>query len=119
MGRVVPSQVVALIDQNFSEIKSATTNVGHGSVAVLMAIVRLIDELPAELLTISGEDYAKLICGTESIRNSVAFWQRKGTGEIGNAGVGGKNTLLVIREAWCRPECGWNLLRDLQQLEVI
>jgi hypothetical protein len=99
MGRVVPSQVVVLIDRNFSETKSASTIVGHGSVAVLMAIVRLIDELPAELLTISGQDYANLVCGAESIRNSVDFWQRKGVGEIANTGVGGKNTLLVIREA--------------------
>ena len=99
MGRVVPSQIVALIEDNFSEIKSATTSVGHGSVAVLMAIVRLIDELPAELLTISGKDYSNLVCGAESIRNSVSFWQRKGVGEIGNAGIAGKNTLLVIREA--------------------
>ncbi len=98
MGRVVPSQIVALIEDNFSEIKSATTSVGHGSVAVLMAIVRLIDELPAELLTISGKDYSNLVCGAEFIR-PVSFWQRKGVGEIGNAGIAGKNTLLVIREA--------------------
>jgi hypothetical protein len=65
----------------------------------VMAIVSLIDDLPTELLTISGEDYSNLVCGAESIRNSVAFWQRKGAGEIGNAGIGGKNTLLVIREA--------------------
>jgi hypothetical protein len=99
MGRVVPSQIVALIDQNSSETKSATTNVGHGSVGILMAIVRLIDEVPPELLTISGEDYSNLMCGAESIRNSVDFWHRLGRGEIGNAGIRGKNTLLVIREA--------------------
>ena len=40
-----------------------------------MAIVRLIDELPTELLTISGDDYNDLVCGVESIRSSVEFWQ--------------------------------------------
>ena len=99
MGRVVPSQIIALIDQNFSEIKTESTLVSHLSVAVLTAIVRLIDELPAELVTISGEDYANLISGAESIRNSVAFWQSKGVGAIGNTGLRGKNTLLVLREA--------------------
>jgi hypothetical protein len=99
MSQVVPSQIVALIDQNFSATKSASTRVGHGNVAVLGAIVRLIDELPQELLTISGEDYSALVCGAESIRHSLAFWRSSNQGEIGNSGVGGRNTLLVIREA--------------------
>jgi hypothetical protein len=64
-----------------------------------MAIARLIDELPTELLTISGEDYSDLVCGVESIRNSVTYWQHKGVGQIGNSGIRGKNTLLVIRDA--------------------
>jgi hypothetical protein len=99
MARVVPSQIVALIDQNMPQTKSATLNVDHGSVAVLMAIARLIDELPSELLTISGEDYSDLVCGVESIRNSVTYWQHKGVGQIGNSGIRGKNTLLLVRDA--------------------
>jgi hypothetical protein len=99
MARTVPSQIIALINKNFPIIKSATLDVDHASVAVLTGIAHLIDELPTELLTISGDDYSDLVCGVESIRNSVAFWQNKGTGAIGNSGVGGRNTLLVIRDA--------------------
>jgi hypothetical protein len=66
---------------------------------MLMAIVRLIDEIPAELLSISGEDYSDLVWGGESIRNSVAFWHQKGIGQVANQGIKGKNTLLVVREA--------------------
>lgn len=99
MARVVPSQIIALIDQTVPQPKSATLTVDHGSVAALMAIARLIDEIPTELLTISGEDYSDLVCGVESIRNSVTYWQHKGVGQIGNSGIRGKNTLLLIREA--------------------
>jgi hypothetical protein len=72
MARAVPSQIVALIDSNYPQIKSATLDVDHGSVAVLMAVAHLIDEMPPELLIISGDDYSHLVCGVESIRNSVA-----------------------------------------------
>lgn len=99
MARTVPSQIVALIDKNYPQIKSATLDVDHGSVAVLSAVAHLIDELPPELMTISGDDYSGLVCGVESIRNSVAFWQHKGSGHIGNSGIKGQNTLSVIREA--------------------
>ena len=52
MARVVPSQVVDLINKHFPTIRSHTLEVDHRSVAVLMAIARLIDELPTELLMI-------------------------------------------------------------------
>jgi hypothetical protein len=59
----------------------------------------LIDEIPAELLTISGEDYNGLICGVEAIRNSVTFWYQKGIPQVDHHGIGGKNALLLIRDA--------------------
>jgi hypothetical protein len=99
MPRTVPSQVVALIDQNFPNIKSPVFGVNHSTVAVLTAITRLTDAIPTELLTISGEDYSDLVCGVEAIRNSVVFWQQKGEGGIENPGIRGKNALSLIREA--------------------
>jgi len=90
MARIVPSQIVDLIGQN-PPGNSATLTVSHATVGILTAVARLIDELPAELLTISGADYSDLVCSVESIRNSVAFWQQKGVGEIGNPGIRGKN----------------------------
>ena len=99
MARVVPSQIVALIDQNIGDPQSSRVSVSHESVAALTAIGRLIDELPTELLTISGMDYSDLVCGVEAIRNSVAFWQHKGVGEIGVAGIRGKSILKILRQA--------------------
>lgn len=97
MARTVPSQIVALIDQN-PPGASANLPVSHATVGILTAVTRLIDELPVELLTISGVDYSDLVCSVESIRNSVAFWQQKGEGQIGNLGIRGKNVLVLIRE---------------------
>lgn len=99
MARVVPSQIVALIDQNLSDPQSSRLSMGHTNVACLTAIAHLVDELPRELLTISGTDYSDLVCGVQAIRNSVAFWQHNGTGEIGINGIRGKNILLILREA--------------------
>lgn len=95
--RVVPSQIVALIDQSLTGAQSPTLAVTHASVAGLTAIVRLIDEVPTELLTISGSDYSDLVRGIEAIRNSVVFWQHKGVGQIGAAPIDGKNILAMLR----------------------
>ena len=99
MARVVPSQIVALIEQNLGDPQSSRLSVSHTTVAGLTAIAHLIDELPTELLTISGTDYSDLVCGVEAIRNSVAFWQHKGVGEIGIIGIRGKSILQILQEA--------------------
>jgi hypothetical protein len=99
MPRTVPSQVVAFIDQNIPDPNSPVLAVGHSTVAVLTAVIRLVEEIPTELLTISGEDYNSLIFGVESIQNLVSFWHQKVAGQVGNGGIKGKNTLLVIRDA--------------------
>ena len=98
MPRTYPTQIIALIDQNFPDLRSSRLTVSHTTAAALTTITRLVEELPDELLTISGEDYSSLVGGLESIKNSVAFWHQKGVGEIGNSGFHGKNALFLIRE---------------------
>jgi len=59
MPRVVPSQVVALINQNFPAARSSTRfDVYSGSAGALSAIVRLVGEIRSELLVIGGEGYS-------------------------------------------------------------
>lgn len=99
MPRVVPSEIIALIDQNYPASNSQTLDVTHATVAGLMAIARLVDELPTELLTIRGADYSDLVSGVEAIKNSVGFWQRKGAGQIGVSQIRGENVLALIRGA--------------------
>jgi hypothetical protein len=97
MARVVPSQIASLIDQNRG---LSSAGVAHETMAVLSAITRLVDELPTELLTISGNDYQDLVCGVEAINNAVEFWKRLGrTGSVGLMKVNGKHPLILIRDA--------------------
>jgi hypothetical protein len=97
MARVVPSQIVSLIDRNRI---SWEPGVSHASAGVLTAIVRLVDELPTELLTISGADYDDLVCGVEAIRNAVAFWHHISTrGFVGLTRINEKQPPILIRDA--------------------
>lgn len=100
MSRVVPSQIVEMIDQSFPDIgQRFSLPFNHETVGVLTAIVRLVGEIPTELLTISGADYSNLACGVEVVRNSAEFWQKSGRGETAQPGLRGKNALTLIREA--------------------
>ncbi|POF63868.1 hypothetical protein [Novacetimonas maltaceti] len=99
MARVVPTQIIDLIDQTRTIFKSQPPHVSHQSVAGLTAIVHLIDNLPSEFLTISGTDYSDLVCGVEAIRNSVAFWQRRGNLQVTISDIRDKNVLQILRDA--------------------
>jgi hypothetical protein len=97
MLRVVPSQVLALIDQNFPAAKSnAGFPVYSASAGVLAAIVRLVGEIPTELFVISAEDYSNLVAGVESLRSAVDKWHRRG-GDDPPGAISGVNPLVAIR----------------------
>jgi hypothetical protein len=88
-----------MIGKDFQNIGQPALSIDHRTAGILTAIVRMIDEIPSELLTISGTDYANLIMGTEAIKTAVEFWQQSGRGFTGQPGVSGKNALALIREA--------------------
>jgi hypothetical protein len=97
MPRVVPSQVVALIDQIWP--KSQTDPdfpVYPASAGVLSAIVRLTNEIPSELLTIEAEDYTDLVHGLEELANAVNRWLQRG-GNDPPARIRGRSPVSIIR----------------------
>ena len=97
MPRVVPSQILALIDQNFPAAKSNTRfDVYSASAGVLSAIVRLVGEIPTELFVISGEDYSNLVAGVESLRSAVDKWHRRG-GDDPPVAISGLSPIVGIR----------------------
>lgn len=99
MPKVVPSQVVALIDQAFPNAKDAPKFLVYsGNAATLSAIVSLAEEIPDELLTISGEDYTDLIHGMESLAHSVEYWRARG-GDEPPKYIKDKSPVSIIREA--------------------
>ncbi len=98
MPKVVPSQVVALIDQVFPGVKT-TPNfpVYSGNAATLSAIVSLTNDIPEELITISGEDYSDLVHGLEALAHSVDGWNQLGGDKPPNL-IKGKSPVVIVWE---------------------
>jgi hypothetical protein len=73
MPRVVPSQVVRLIERIFPpgmELHS----LGRGNAGQLSALANLADEIPDELLTMDTDSYAGFVCSVAHIRQALAAW---------------------------------------------
>src|ERR1039458_5174460 len=99
MPRVVPSQVVALIDRSFPGCKgNPKFPVYSRSAGVLSAIVSLADDIPEELLTISGDDYTDLVHGMEALAYIVSRWNAQG-GDDPPAWINEKSPVAVVRDA--------------------
>jgi hypothetical protein len=73
MPRVVPSQIVEFIDAEFPfACARQPPTFDHADRDALSALVRLTEELPDELRTVSGRNYSFLLRGIETIRGTVA-----------------------------------------------
>jgi|WetSurMetagenome_2_1015567.scaffolds.fasta_scaffold50508_2 hypothetical protein len=101
MSRILPSQVVTIIDKFFPDnrkdeseelqywqIESAFS--GH-----LAAILNMVDRIPSELITLEGENYAKYIIAVSVIRNKIEIWKSQ-PGEHPLKGFGKFNRLSPI-----------------------
>jgi hypothetical protein len=99
MPRVVPSQVVALIDEIFPNAKATPRfPVYSGNAGTIAAILRLVREIPDELFTISGEDYSDLVHSLEALAHAVDKWNMRG-GDDPPSYIKGKSPVSLIREA--------------------
>ena len=79
MTKVVPSQVISLIDRVYPNAnKTPDMKVYSADAAVLAAIIELAANIPDELLTISGDDYAKYVFGLKSMSAAIDRWNYLG-----------------------------------------
>jgi hypothetical protein len=62
-----------------------------------LAIVRLTNEIPTELLTVGVEDYCDLVCALEGLAAAVDKWHRRG-GDDPVARIKAKSPVAIIRE---------------------
>ncbi|MBI3355972.1 MAG: hypothetical protein HY038_04240 [Nitrospirae bacterium] len=75
MPRILPSQVVDLIDRLFPWAKeqreddSHTHPLNREHSGQLAAIVTMVEQVPAEFLTIEGERYAELLGSLAAIKD--------------------------------------------------
>jgi hypothetical protein len=82
MPRVVPSQVVELIDKLFPEAARQTEgnvfalDISHSP--RLAAIMHLVEKIPDQLITVSGAPYSELVSSIAAIRTHIEIWQSQG-----------------------------------------
>ena len=65
---------------------------------MLGAIINLADDIPTELLTISGDDYANYVFGLESMGAAIDRWNHHGTDEPPR-NYGQQSPVYLVREA--------------------
>lgn len=83
MPRVLPSQIVAIIDRIFPDAREPPDPqrpviMRSEHAPWLSAIVKMTGDLPQELLTISGEDFTGLIVGVAALETAVTTWRGRG-----------------------------------------
>jgi hypothetical protein len=98
MPRVVPSQVVGLIERLFppeNQHKQGFSLVREDS-GRFMAILELIEKIPQELITIDAPDYTDLIIGITTLRSAISQWQLHTQALRGVPGHGGTSPITLI-----------------------
>ena len=80
MARVVPTQVVELIDQLFPNSRMADQLEVHmGATAQLAAIRAFADWIPPELITLTGQDLADYVVALSMIESAQRLWISAGS----------------------------------------
>lgn len=125
MPRVVPSQVVQVIDRIFPwakdqrDVKEARVKLDISHVNQAAAIIKLIDNILDELFVLEADDYAKFVIATSVTRNQIILWNTRGGGPIDRIpGLGQLNPITIIRKALalCPDEAPYT---DTEELEFI
>ena len=98
----MPSQVVAVIRRLFPElIRAPAVPIFAGHLNTMIAIVDLVKQIPQDLITVSVDDYAELICATTLIEEMNKFRVARGDNfsiapVATSPGTAGRNAAAVI-----------------------
>jgi hypothetical protein len=98
MPRIVPSQVRELIEQLYPNVRQPGMQISRFDTTKLASILRIADEIPDELLTLSGLEYSRFLSGLETIRYQLIGWQHD-IEPPNLPQVQGQNAVSVIYEA--------------------
>ena len=83
MPKVTPSQAVALIDRIFpwarqGEQITGGTDLTFGVSSAVSTIVELIEQIPDELITLEGDDYAGFAASLSTLKHALSIWPVRG-----------------------------------------
>jgi hypothetical protein len=101
MPRVVPTQIIALIDRVVSRpgMSSITRFLAPEQTPEISAIVDLISELPDELLVLSGDEYCNYRVDINALKDLLNFWQGpEPTTIINRQGEKGIQSMFRLRD---------------------
>lgn len=107
MSKVVPSQVVDMIEQIFpfakdqKDHKNARRSIDKTYQNEMAAIVELVDQIPSELIRLDPDDYVALHLAVTAIKNTIPEWKVRNYGleHIHGFGHGHLNPVTIIRNA--------------------
>jgi hypothetical protein len=100
MPRIVPSQVRELIEQLYPDVISGKPGmqISRFDTTQLASILKTAEEIPGELIALSGLEYSRFLASLETIRYQLSRWRHSVDPE-NLPQVQGKNAVLVIYEA--------------------
>jgi len=82
MSRIVPSQVVEIINRLFpftsTQKDGQSVDLDYSNAGSLSGIAHLIDQIPAELITLNDTDYIDFILNVEAIKSAVKSFEQRG-----------------------------------------
>lgn len=105
MPKVVPSQVVEVIDQVFPAARNQKNSqqsrfsVDRTYQNEVAAIVELVDQIPAELLILAPKDYTALQLAVTALKNTIPNWRLRSYGLDRIHGHGNLNPVTIIRNS--------------------
>jgi len=76
MARIVPSQVVAYIDQALP--MDSWPNIGPAQTGAVAGLVRLIEEIPPELFTMESKKFSLFVLALSNAREQLEIWKHLG-----------------------------------------
>jgi hypothetical protein len=118
MSKVVPSQIVEFIDKRYPAVKEQldgkgkTFSLDFTRQGTINTIIHLIDQLPYNLLRLTGDDLIYFLEAYHELKGAVALWNSGGGGakyEITKMKDGSRfNPITVIRDRLSRcPDQGY------------
>lgn len=107
MPRVLPSQVVTVIDRMFPwaatqvDAQGSRINLGLGNSTQLAPIIALVELIPPELIILDSAHYAGFAAALAAIRNALQMWPARGdVFSLSNVpGFGELNPVTLVRRA--------------------
>jgi hypothetical protein len=102
LARVVPSQVVDLIDTIFpwaDKPTGQTETLYAGHAERVSVIVDYVEQLPSELVALEGRDYAPFATSLTTMKHALKMWPTHGSHFVASTPGFRLNPITLLREA--------------------